>query len=127
MTRNARPCPVITTTGKDSTTQGSLQQVPPAADQSRIPRYSFHTMGDGKDTWVNDIKDHRVLKSDGYYYWIIRINSDDAKDREHCKHEDLVKAYNDRGEVILCAHITDRVPPGIVHSYESCADYDPDR
>ncbi len=26
------------------------------------PRYSFHTMGDGKDSWVNEIKNHRVLK-----------------------------------------------------------------
>ena len=41
------------------------------------------------------------------------------------RHEDLVKAYNDRGEVILCAHVTERVPKGIVHSYESCAEYDP--
>ncbi len=88
------------------------------------PRYSFHTMGDGKDSWLNDIKDHRVLKEDGYYYWIIRINSEDAKERG-IGHEDLVKAFNDRGEVILCAHVTDRVPPGIVHSYESCAEYDP--
>jgi anaerobic selenocysteine-containing dehydrogenase len=81
-------------------------------------------MGDGKDSWLNDIKDHRVLKGDGYYYWIIRINSQDAKERG-IGHEDLVKAYNDRGEVILCAHVTERVPPGIVHSYESCAEYDP--
>jgi anaerobic selenocysteine-containing dehydrogenase len=88
------------------------------------PRYSFHTMGDGKDSWLNDIKDHRVLKGDGYYYWIIRINSEDAKARG-IEHEDLVRAYNDRGEVILCAHLTDRLQPGIVHSYESCAEYDP--
>ena len=39
-------------------------------------------MGDGKDTWINDIKDHRVL-IDGYYYWIIRINSKDAAEARH--------------------------------------------
>jgi trimethylamine-N-oxide reductase (cytochrome c) len=26
--------------------------------------------------------------------------------------------------VILAAQVTERVPPGTVHSYESCADYD---
>ncbi len=89
------------------------------------PRFTFHTVGDGKDTWINDIKDHRVKKEDGYSYWIIRINSRDAKERG-IEEGDLVKAFNDRGEVILAAQITDRVPPGTVHSYESCADYDPE-
>jgi trimethylamine-N-oxide reductase (cytochrome c) len=88
------------------------------------PRFSFHTMGDAKDSWMNDVKDHRVLKDDGYYYWIIRINSKDAEARG-IKQDDLVKVFNDRGAVILAAQVTERVPPGTVHSYESCADYDP--
>jgi trimethylamine-N-oxide reductase (cytochrome c) len=88
------------------------------------PRFSFHTMGDAKDSWMNDVKDHRVLRDDGYYYWIIRINSKDAEARA-IKQDDLVKVYNDRGAVILAAQVTERVPPGTVHSYESCADYDP--
>jgi trimethylamine-N-oxide reductase (cytochrome c) len=88
------------------------------------PRFSFHTMGDAKDSWMNDVKDHRVLKEDGYYYWIIRINSRDAEARG-IGDEDLVKVFNDRGEVICAAQVTERVPPGTVHSYESCADYDP--
>ena len=87
------------------------------------PRFSFHTMGDAKDSWINEIKDHRVLIN-GYYYWIIRINPDDAAKRG-IKDGDIVKAFNDRGEVILSAQLTHRVPPGTVHSYESCADYDP--
>jgi len=87
------------------------------------PRFSFHTVGDAKDSWTNDIKDHRVL-IDGYYYWIIRINSKDAEERR-IKHHDLVKAFNDRGEVILAAQVTDRLPPGTVHSYEASAEYDP--
>jgi trimethylamine-N-oxide reductase (cytochrome c) len=87
------------------------------------PRFSFHTMGDAKDAWMNDVKDHRVL-IDGYYYWIVRINSKDAEDRG-IRQNDLVKMFNDRGAVILAAQVTERVPPGTVHSYESCADYDP--
>ena len=49
------------------------------------------------------------------------------KDAESRNIEDgaLVKAFNDRGEVILAARLTERVPPGTVHSYESCADYEP--
>ena len=73
---------------------------------------------------MNDVKDHRVLKEDGYYYWIIRINAGDAAARG-IKQHDLVKVFNDRGAVICAAQVTERVPPGTVHSYESCADYDP--
>jgi trimethylamine-N-oxide reductase (cytochrome c) len=87
------------------------------------PRYSFHTMGDGKDSWINDIKDHRI-PIDGYYYWIVRINSKDAEARG-IKESDLVKVFNDRGAVICAAQVTERVPPGTVHSYESAAVYDP--
>ena len=87
------------------------------------PRFSFHTMGDGKDSFMNDIKDHRVLV-DGHYYWIMRMNTKDAEARG-IKNGDLIRAYNDRGSVILCAQVGERVPPGIVHSYESCAVYDP--
>lgn len=87
------------------------------------PRFSFHTMGDGKDSIINDIKDHRIL-IDGYYYWIVRINSRDAKDRG-IRENDLVKVFNDRGAVMCVAQVTERVPPGTVHSYESSAIYDP--
>ena len=89
------------------------------------PRFSFHTMGDGKKSWINDIKDHRVLKADGHYYWIIRLNNKDAQSRG-IKDGDLVKAFNDRGEVILAARLTERLPPGTVHCYESCSDYLPE-
>ena len=87
------------------------------------PRFSFHTMGDAKDAGLNEVKDHRVLV-DGHYYWIMRMNTKDAEARG-IKDGDLIRAYNDRGAVILAAQVTERVPPGTVHSYESCADYLP--
>ncbi|PKN66861.1 MAG: pyrogallol hydroxytransferase large subunit [Deltaproteobacteria bacterium HGW-Deltaproteobacteria-15] len=87
------------------------------------PRFSFHTMGDGKDSIVNDVKDHRVL-IDGYYYWIVRIHPKDGAERG-IKEGDLVKVYNDRGTVICAAQVTERIRPGTVHSYESSAVYDP--
>ena len=88
------------------------------------PRFSFHTHGDGKDGWADDIEEHRLLKDDGRRYWIIRLSTEDAAARG-VAHGDLVRAFNERGEVILAAYITERLRPGTVHSYESCADYQP--
>lgn len=87
------------------------------------PRFTFHTQSDGKDSTTNDIKDHRVL-IDGYYYWIIRLNPQDAASRG-IKENDLVKVFNDRGAVICAAQLTERIRPGCAHSYESSANYDP--
>lgn len=86
-------------------------------------RYSFHTLGDGKDSVINDIRDHRVL-IDGYYYWIARISAQDANARG-IRNDDLVRLYNDRGSVICAARVTERIRPGVVHAYESSAKYDP--
>ena len=86
-------------------------------------RFSYHTMSDGKECAANDIEEHRV-RIDGYYYWVMRINSKDAKARG-IKQHDLVKVFNDRGAVICAAQLTERVPPGTAHSYESSAVYDP--
>jgi molybdopterin guanine dinucleotide-containing S/N-oxide reductase-like protein len=88
------------------------------------PAYSFHTMYDGKGCWINEIPEHRFKAEDGHYYWVIRINPEDARKRG-IKDNDIVKAYNDRGAVLLAAQVTERVPPGVVHSYESCAIYEP--
>jgi trimethylamine-N-oxide reductase (cytochrome c) len=88
------------------------------------PKFSFHTMGDAKDSWMNEVKDNRVLKEDGNYYWIMRVNGKDAAARGIAD-GDLIRAFNDRGSVILVAQVTERVPPGTVHSYESCGDYQP--
>ncbi len=87
------------------------------------PRYSFHTMFDAKDGTINDVKDHRVLLG-GYYYWIVRINPLDARARG-IEHHDLVLVENDRGQVICAAHLSERIAPGTLHSYEGSASYDP--
>jgi molybdopterin guanine dinucleotide-containing S/N-oxide reductase-like protein len=86
-------------------------------------KYSFHTQGDGKDSFLLNIEDHRV-KVGGYYYWIMRLNTEDAAARGINKH-DLVKVYNDRGAVICAALPTQRLPRGVCHGYESSAVYDP--
>jgi len=86
------------------------------------PRFSFHTMYDNKGTWMNEIPEHRQLAKDGNYYWTFRLNPADAKARG-IETGDIVRAYNDRGEVLLAAKVTGRVPVGTVHCYESCSDY----
>ena len=95
----------------------------PIAMVSPHPRFSLHTMADAKDSFINDIRDHRML-IDGYYYWVARVNSVDAEKRG-VKNNDLIRLFNDRGSVICCAQVGERVAPGILHSYESCGDYDP--
>jgi trimethylamine-N-oxide reductase (cytochrome c) len=87
------------------------------------PRFSFHTMGDGKNSAINDIADHR-LRIGGHDYWIARMNPADAEVRGIGQH-DLVKLFNDRGAVICAAVLTERLLPGVVHSYASSAEYDP--
>jgi trimethylamine-N-oxide reductase (cytochrome c) len=89
---------------------------------SSHPRYSFHTYGDAKDSTVNDITDHRVLV-DGYYYWVMRINPDDAR-RRGIGQGSLIRAYNDRGAVVFVADIAPLMAPGMVKAFESNADFD---
>ena len=83
----------------------------------------MHTMGDAKDSFMNDIDDHRLLV-DGYYYWIARMNPVDANARG-LKDGELVLLYNDRAGVVCALQVTDRIRPGVVHSYGSSAEYDP--
>jgi trimethylamine-N-oxide reductase (cytochrome c) len=33
--------------------------------------------------------------------------------------------YNDRGAVLGIAQLTERVKPGVIHSFQACAKYDP--
>ncbi len=90
---------------------------------SSHPRYSFHTHNDGKNSYVNDVRDHRVLVS-GYYYWIVRISSEDAAARGISQH-DLVKVFNDRGGVICAADISPLIAKGVVKAHESSAVFEP--
>ncbi len=84
-------------------------------------RYSFHTHVDGKNSITNTINDHRRL-IDGHYYWIVRINSDDAEAR-NIRKNDIVKVFNARGAVLCAADISDQVAVGVVKSFESSAEY----
>lgn len=83
-------------------------------------RFSFHTFSDG-NTATNQIKDHRHLL-DGHYYWIVRLNPQDAEQRG-IEQNDLVKVFNDRGAVVCAADIASTVTPGVMKSYQSSASF----
>ena len=87
------------------------------------PRFSFHTHYDNHTHWLNEIPGHRIQKG-GYAWWPVRINPDDAASRG-VKDGDIVELYNDRGSVLGCAVVTERVPKGVIHSYGCSARYDP--
>jgi trimethylamine-N-oxide reductase (cytochrome c) len=86
-------------------------------------RYSFHTQHDSKITWLSEIPHHRGLK-DGYYWWPIQVNPNDAQARR-IKHGDIVKVFNDRGAVLCITEVTERMRKGVVRSHEASSKYDP--
>jgi len=87
------------------------------------PRYSFHTHHDYNTAWLKEIPGHRILK-DGIYWRPVRIHPEDAVKR-NIRNGDIVKLFNDRGAVLCIAEVTERVKPGVVHSYYGSAHYDP--
>ena len=87
------------------------------------PRYSHHTMMDGKDGVANDIPYHRRWIA-GHWYWIARLNPAEAEARGLTDGQ-LVEVFNGRGSVVCALEVTHRVPPGTVHSYEASAVYEP--
>jgi trimethylamine-N-oxide reductase (cytochrome c) len=57
---------------------------------------------------------------DGYYYWVIRINDQDAASRG-IKHHNLVRVHNERGSVICAADVSPLIATGVIKSFESAA------
>jgi len=87
----------------------AIQEVP-VADGISAPALQLSHHGDSKESWLNEVTDHRVLV-DGHRYWVMRLNAKDAATRG-IKEGDLIRAYNDRGSVILAAQVGERVLPG---------------
>ena len=85
------------------------------------PRYSVHTMGDGTDSFLSEIEDHKVWV-DGWPYNKVRINPCDAETR-NIRDRDLIRVANDRGGVVGVAQVTNRIRKGTIHMYESSSLY----
>ncbi|MFC1932196.1 molybdopterin-dependent oxidoreductase, partial [Chloroflexota bacterium] len=87
------------------------------------PRHSYHTQHDAHTPWLWEIPSHRLMK-DGFPYQIVRIHKIDADARD-IMNGDIIKLFNDRGGVLGIAQVTERIKPGVIHSYESSGIYDP--
>ena len=80
-------------------------------------------MGDDEGSSLRDIREHRVLV-DGHYYFVARINRQDAADRA-IRDDDLIRLWNNRGSVVCAAQVTDRLRPGTISASTASAEYRP--
>ncbi|MFC1845969.1 molybdopterin-dependent oxidoreductase [Chloroflexota bacterium] len=87
------------------------------------PRFSFHTHHDTHTPWICEIPANRIYK-DGYYWHVTRVHPEDAGARG-INDGDIIKIYNDRATVLGIAQVTERVKPGVIHSYEASSKYEP--
>jgi molybdopterin guanine dinucleotide-containing S/N-oxide reductase-like protein len=88
------------------------------------PRFSYHTHYDAHCDWLAEIPDHRILKEDGNYYLTVKIHPETAA-KKGIKDGDIVSMFNDRGEVLGAAQLTERVKPHTIHAYCSSGRYVP--
>jgi len=88
------------------------------------PRYGYHTHYDAHSNWLAEIPDHRVLGRDGNYYNVARIHPETAK-AKGIMDGDIIDLFNDRGDVLCIAKITERVKPFTVHAWCSSGRYVP--
>jgi anaerobic selenocysteine-containing dehydrogenase len=86
------------------------------------PRMTFHTHHDAHSPWLAETPANRIFK-DGYPWHVVRMHPIDAKAR-NIRDGDIVKLYNDRAAVLGIAQVTERMRPGVIHSYEGSAKYD---
>ena len=84
---------------------------------------TFHTHHDTHVKWLAEIPANRIYK-DGYPWHTVRMHPVDAEARG-IKDGDIIKLYNDRATVLGIADVTERMRPGVVHSYEGSSSYDP--
>ncbi len=74
-------------------------------------------------SWFHETRTGKVKGTDGYFYEPIWINPKDAAQRG-IKDGDVVKAFNERGTILLGAYVTERIMPGVV-SVDHGSRYDP--
>jgi anaerobic selenocysteine-containing dehydrogenase len=82
----------------------------PIAVISNHPKYWYHCWNVGVK-WMYD----EITKDiGGYSYMPVHMSSKDAADRG-IKYGDLVRVYNDRGQILCWADVTERFKPGVAH------------
>ncbi|MBW1799922.1 MAG: molybdopterin-dependent oxidoreductase [Deltaproteobacteria bacterium] len=89
---------------------------------SNHPRWRVHAQHDDV-SWLREIPTCKIKGPDGYAYEPIWINPKDAASRG-IENGDILGMYNERGTVLGCAYVTERIMPGVV-SQDHGARYDP--
>ena len=77
------------------------------------PKFRIHTMMENV-TWIRDF--HKIKGPDGREYEPIWISTIDAEARG-IKRGDIVKVFNDKGELLAGAYVTERIKPGTIRMY----------
>ncbi len=85
----------------------------PLLMMSNHGRWRTHAQGDDI-TWTREAPTCKVLGSDGYKYEPVWINPIDAEKRG-IRDGDIVKAFNERGIVLVGARVWERVMPGVAY------------
>jgi trimethylamine-N-oxide reductase (cytochrome c) len=89
---------------------------------SNHPRWGVHANHDDI-SWFREISTCKIKCADGYQYQPVWINPSDAAERG-INQGDVVKIFNERGEVLAGAFLTERIMPGAI-SIDHGAKYDP--
>lgn len=77
------------------------------------PKFRFHTMMENV-SWLRDL--HKIKSPDGKEYEPLWMNPIDGEARS-IKHGDVVLVFNDRGEALGAAYITERIKPGTIRMF----------
>jgi trimethylamine-N-oxide reductase (cytochrome c) len=96
----------------------------PLLVDSPHPRYRFHTQYN-EVPWLNEIPGYKMRGPDGYFYEVLWIHPKDAAARG-IKEGDIVRTFNDRGQVLHAAYVTERMMPGHVRAPDG-GFYDPEQ
>jgi len=85
----------------------------PLLMMSNHGRWRTHSQADDI-SWTREAPTCKVKGPDGYMYEPLWINTKTAADRG-IKSGDIVKSYNERGNVLGGAYVTERIMPGVVY------------
>ena len=90
----------------------------PIAVMTCHPKFAYHT--NQASIWLQDEERKEV---NGYLYTPIWMNSKDANDRG-IKYGDLVRVFNQRGQILCWAQVSEMIMPGVVRvNYGRWNDY----
>ena len=94
----------------------------PLLVMSNHPRWRVHANLDDVN-WFHEIPTGKVKGPDGYHYEPVWINPVDAAKRGIVS-GDVVNIYNERGQVLCGAYVTERIRPGVIY-VDHGSRYDP--